>query len=92
MQSSEVNQTVEMNPQTTHSSITYHPVVAQLTKPLKVILVTDPLLHQCGKHVPGMDVQHNKGSEGHPVLLGELASYECHNVVNLFVVLLQVGI
>lgn len=60
-----------MNPQIAQNApFTYHPVVAQLTKPLKVILVTYSLLHQCSEHIPGVDVQHNKGSEGHPVLLG----------------------
>lgn len=56
--------------QPTPSPLTYHPVVAQLAKPLKVILVTYPLLHQRSEHIPGMDVQHDKCSKGHPVLLG----------------------
>lgn len=45
-----------------HPPLTYLPVVAQLAKPLKVVLVTYSLLHQRGQHIPGMDVQHNKSS------------------------------
>lgn len=52
------------------SSVTYHPVVAQLAKPLKVILVFYSLLHKCSEHIPAVHVQHDEGSEGHPVLLG----------------------
>ena len=71
---------------------TYHPVVAQLAEPLKVIFIAYSLLHQRGQHVPRVDVQHHQGSEGHPVLLGQRAPYESHDVVNLSVVLLQVGV
>ncbi|TNN79442.1 hypothetical protein EYF80_010256 [Liparis tanakae] len=42
-----------------------------------------------GEHVPAVDVQHHQRPEGHAVLLGQLAAYERHDVVNLSVVLLQ---
>lgn len=70
---------------------TYRPVVAQLAKPLKVIFITYSLLHQHGQHIPGVDVQHDERPEGHTVLLGQLATHERHDVVDLPVVLVQVG-
>lgn len=72
--------------------LTYHPVVAQLAQPLKVIFVTHAFLHQRGQNVAGVDVKHHQGSQGHPDLFGQFPPNQSHDVVDLPVVLLQVGL
>ena len=43
-----------------------------------------------GENVSGMDIQYDQCTQRGPVLLVELSSDECHNLINLLVVEFQI--
>ena len=65
---------------------TYLPVISQLTEPREVLDACYFLVNKFSQSVPGMDIQHNQGLEGHSVLFGQLPSDHCHILLYLFVV------
>ena len=65
---------------------TYLPVVSELREPVEIQLAGHLVFAQFKQHISCMDLQHDHGLQGDAVLLGQLATHQGNNFVNLLVV------
>lgn len=69
---------------------TYLPVIPKLTQPFEVTVVADFLSDEAREDISSVDVQYHKGSQSNTVLLGQLATDQRDNVIDLIVTFIQV--